>query len=548
MLKAIATGTSNFKKLIESNSYYVDKTDIIENLINDKKDVYMFPRPRRFGKSLFISMIDNFFNIEYKEENKDLFKDLKISKSNYYQELSTRPIIKLDFKSLKQDNFEIMYLAYKEMIRELYSNKRYLLDILSDDEKEIFNSFLYETATIDKYQKAIYILSYMLYKYYNRKVIILIDEYDVPIQQGYLKNFYEDIVSFIREVFSNSLKGNDNIEFAIMTGVLRVSKESLFSDLNNVKIYSIMNENYNEYFGFTTSETKELLEYYGLELNDDVKKMYDGYNFGGIEIYNPWSILNYADDKKLEPFWVNTSGNELIVNSIKNCDENIKVVIEKLLVGSSVEFIYNDKVTYLDYNNLKSVNNILNLLFVSGYLTIDKTVIDEFGNKTSFVKLPNDEVAYLFNNIIFEILINDYKISNEIIKNFCRGVLNNDKKLMEKSLNKILPNISYMDNSESFYHGYLLGLFSMFLNNKRFIVRSNRESGIGRFDIMIKASDNSKGMIIELKITDSDMELEAIKGLNQIENKKYYQDLVNDGIKEIYKFAICFKDKECVVK
>ena len=548
MFKTLPIGRDNFKDIIERNAYYVDKTSIIEDILSNDNYVSLFPRPRRFGKSLFISMIDNFFNIEYKDTNAYLFKDLKISKSNYYEYLSSRPVIKLDFKSLKQDNYELMLSSFKEMIREIYSNKKYLLEILEDEEKKLFNDFLYKSAKVEEYQKSIYLLSNMLYRYYNKKVIILIDEYDVPVQQGYLKEFYDDIVSFIREVFSNTLKGNIYIEFAIMTGVLRVSKESLFSDLNNVKVYSIIDEYYNESFGFTEVETKELLEYYNLKLNEDVKNMYDGYNFNGTEIYNPWSILNYAFDKKLEPFWVNTSGNELIINSIKNSSENIKVVVEKLLTGDSVEFIYNDKITYLDYNNLKSLNNILNLLFISGYLTIDKITTDDFGNKKTFAKLPNEEVKYLFKNILFEILTTDYRIESSIIENFCKGVLYNDKELIENALNRILPNISYMDSSESFYHGYLLGLFSMFLNNTRFIVRSNRESGIGRFDVMIKDKERNIGMIIELKITDGNIEEEAIKGLNQLEEKKYYQDLVSDGYKTIYKYAICFKDKMACVK
>ena len=547
MLKSLPIGRDNFKDIIEGDFYYVDKTDIIEEILKNKNYVSLFPRPRRFGKSLFISMLDHFFNIEYIDINKNLFNNLNISKSMYYSELSTRPVIKLDFKYLKQDNYEMMLSAYKEMIRELYSNKKYLLDILDEAEKEIFNSFLFKNAKEEEYQKAINILSNMLYRYYNKKVIILIDEYDVPVQQGYLKGFYEDIVSLIREVFSTSLKGNIYIDFAVMTGVLRVSKESLFSDLNNVKVYSIMDEYYSESFGFTESETKELLEYYSLELNNDVKTMYDGYNFGWIEIYNPWSILNYAFDKKLNPFWVNTSGNELIINSIKNSSENIKVVIEKLLTGDSVEFIYNDKITYLDYNNLYSINNILNLLFISGYLTIDKKVINEFGIENIYVKLPNKEVRYLFNNIITEILITDLRIENDNIKKICLGILNNDKELIQNTLNKILPNISYMDNSESFYHGYLLGLFSLFLNNNRFIVRSNREAGIGRFDVMIKDLKTKKGYIIELKVTDGNIEEEAINGINQIEEKKYYLDLLQEGY-EIYKFAIAFKDKESCVK
>ena len=548
MLKNLPIGRDNFKDVIERDLYYVDKTDIIEEILSTDLYVSLFSRPRRFGKSLFISMIDSFFNIEYKDINKHLFDGLKISKSEYYNRLSSNPVIKLDFKNLKQDNYEEMYESYKGMIRELYSDKRYLLEILNDDEKELYNSFLYENANKDRYQKAISILSKMLYKYYNKKTIILIDEYDVPIQQGYLEGFYDDIVSFIREVFSSSLKGNEYVEFAIMTGVLRVSKESLFSDLNNVKVYGIVDRLYNESFGFTNEETKEILDYYNLELNDDVKNMYDGYNFNGTEIYNPWSIIKYAKYKELKPYWVNTSGNSLVLKCIKDCSEDIKVVFEKLLLGESIDFIYNEKVTYLDYNDLKSINNILNLLFISGYLTIDKNYEDEFGKKYMTVKLPNGETRELFNNIILEILNDDYRIETSLIRQFCTGILNNDKELIQLTLNRILPNISYMDSSESFYHGYLLGLFSMFLNNKNFIVRSNRESGLGRFDLMIKKVDNSVGMIIELKVTDYDKDEVALKALEQINSKKYKQELMDSNVDKIYEYAIAIGRKECSVK
>ena len=547
-MKMLPIGRDNFKDIMDNDLYYVDKTNIIEEILYNKNYVSLFPRPRRFGKSLFISMIDNFFNIEYKDINKNLFDGLKISKSEYYSRLSSNPVIKLDFKNLKQDNYEDMYESYKGMIRKLYSDKRYLLEILNDDEKDLYNSFLYENANKDRYQKAVYTLTEMLCKYYGKKTIILIDEYDVPIQQGYLEGFYKDIVSFIREVFSSSLKGNEYVEFAIMTGVLRVSKESLFSDLNNVKVYSIMDDAFNEAFGFNTKETEEILSYYDLELNEDVKNMYDGYNFNGTEIYNPWSIINYCADKKLKPYWTNTSGNSLVLKCIKECTEDIKIVFEKLLLGEGVEFIYNEKVTYLDYNDLKSLNNILNLLFISGYLTIDKSVKDEFGDIYLTVKLPNGETRGLFRNIILEILNDDYKIDTFLIRQFCLGILNNDKELIQFTLNRILPNISYMDSSESFYHGYLLGLFSMFLNNKRFIVRSNRESGLGRFDLMIKATDNSVGMIIELKITDYDMDEVALKALEQINSKKYKQELIDSKVEKIYEYAICFGKKECSVK
>ena len=549
MNKKLPIGYDNFKEVIEKDLYYVDKTHIIEELLDNKNKVVLFPRPRRFGKTLLLSMLENFFNIEKKKDNKRLFDNLYIKNSKYYNNLSSYPVIKLDFKSLKQTNYKVMYGAYTEMIREIYSSKMYLLDILNDGEKEIFNSFIMSTASEEKYQKAINILCSFLYKYYNKKTIILIDEYDVPIQQGYLYGFYNDIVSFIREVFSSSLKGNDNLELAIMTGVLRVSKESLFSDLNNVKVYSIIDEKYNEFFGFTESETKELLKYYNLELTSSVKDMYDGYNFSGLSIYNPWSILNYADTKKLLPFWVNTSGNELIKDILRKTPDNIKIIIEKLLQNEEIEFIYDEKVTFLDVNNIKSLNTILNFLLVSGYLTISSdSMINTFGIITSKVYIPNNEIKGVINRVLLDELIDNPAITITLLREFSENILANNKIKVEEILNKILPSISFMDKTESFYHGYVLGLFSLFLSSNC-ILKSNREAGCGRFDIMIETSDKKTGIIIELKIDkDNDIEKVATNAKKQIKDKEYYQELILDKVENIYEFVIVFKNKKCIVR
>lgn len=549
MDKKLPIGYDNFKEVIEKDLYYVDKTHIIEELLDNKNKVVLFPRPRRFGKTLLLSMLENFFNIEKKKDNKHLFDNLYIKNSKYYNNLSSYPVIKLDFKSLKQTNYKVMYGAYTEMIREIYSSKMYLLDILNDGEKEIFNSFIMSTASEEKYQKAINILCSFLYKYYNKKTIILIDEYDVPIQQGYLYGFYNDIVSFIREVFSSSLKGNDNLEFSIMTGVLRVSKESLFSDLNNVKVYSIIDEKYNEFFGFTESETKELLKYYNLELTSEVKDMYDGYNFSGLSIYNPWSILNYADTKKLLPFWVNTSGNELVKDILRKTPDNIKVIIEKLLQNEEIEFIYDEKVTFLDVNNINSLNTILNFLLVSGYLTISSdSMINTFGIITSKVYIPNNEIKGVINRVLLDELIDNPAITITLLREFSENILANNKIKVEEILNKILPSISFMDKTESFYHGYVLGLFSLFLSSNC-ILKSNREAGCGRFDIMIETSDKKTGIIIELKIDkDNDIEKVATNAKKQIKDKEYYQELILDKVENIYEFVIVFKNKKCIVR
>ena len=309
-----------------------------------------------------------------------------------------------------------------------------------------------------------------------------------------------------------------------------------------------MNKNYNEYFGFTEKETKELLEYYGLNLNDDVKEMYDGYVFGGVEIYNPWSIINYAEDKKLIPYWLNTSRNSLIISCVKNCTNNVKVIIEKLLLGKSVKITINEQITYENFKDLSNVDNILNLLLSSGYLKVVDTYINDSYEEVVIVKLPNMEVAQIFKRIIVEILTSDFRINKILIENFCNAVLDNNKEIMEKTLVQILPNMSYMDTGEDLYQGYLLGVFSVFLNNKKYIVDSNRESGMGRFDLMIKDKIFNIGIVIELKITKGDMEEMALKGLKQIEEKEYYLDLVKDGYKDIRKIAICFKGKKCCIR
>ena len=418
MSKKIPIGKDDFKEVIEQDYYYVDKTDIIDKLLSDGNYVSLFPRPRRFGKSLFISMLDNFFNIEYKDSNKNLFDGLNITKSEYYKELSSKPIIKLDFKVLKQDSYEEIYDEFKRMIKKLYNSKKYITDSLDKEDLELFNKYLNESGSFSDYKHALADLSEMLYKYHNIKPIILIDEYDVPIERGYIKGFYDEIVKLIRNVFSNALKGNNNISFAIMTGVLRVSKESLFSDINNVEVYTINNEFYNDCFGFTPSETKQLLNYYNLELDEEVKNMYDGYNFCGAEIYNPWSILNYAKYKKLDKYWVNTSANELIIKTIKNCESDVKVKIEKLLLGESIPFTYNDKTTYQDYSSLNDGNKIMNLLLASGYLTIEKRINPNFNIERTYVKLPNKEVIYMIHDIILNILTEEYKIDVTQIENF----------------------------------------------------------------------------------------------------------------------------------
>lgn len=355
-MKKLPIGRENLKDIIEKDFFYIDKTKIIEDLLDNGAYISLFPRPRRFGKSLMISTIDEFFNIEKREENKNLFNDLYISRTKYNKEQGKYPIIKINFKSLQSQNWKEMYQKMQEEIRQLFESKRYLLSVLSDSEKDLYERFVKKEANLAEYEKSIKILSEFLQKYYSQKVILLIDEYDVPIQKGYVEGFYDDIVNFIKNLFSNSLKANDSIEFAVMTGVLRVSKESIFSDLNNVKIYSVVENKYDEYFGFTEKETRRLLEYYNLELTPEVKTMYDGYIFGKEEIYNPWSILNYAEEGNLYPYWVNTSGDELLRQIFNKTKNETFEMLEELLLGKEINCKYNEKITFLDLNNLQTKN------------------------------------------------------------------------------------------------------------------------------------------------------------------------------------------------
>ena len=546
-MKKIPIGRDNFKDIIEQNYYYVDKTKLIEELLERGSYVTLFPRPRRFGKSLTISMIDEFFNVEKKQENKNLFKGLKISKSKYSKEQGKNPVIKLNFKELKYDNWEEMYIKIKMIIQNLYNQNLKVEKNLSELEKIRFNKILFGNANKPEYEESIKNLSEYLYKYYGEKVVLLIDEYDVPIQSGYINGFYKEIVSFIKNMFSSSLKTNDNIQFAIMTGVLRVSKESIFSDLNNVDVYSTLDETYNEYFGFTEEETKELLKYYDLELTQSVKEEYDGYLFGKKEIYNPWSIINYANRKELMPYWVNTGSNELITNIIYNgAEENIKIQIEKLLQGEELECEYNEKVTFLDLAKTNSLEIILNFLLVSGYLTVTKDTDVTTG--LIKLKIPNKEIKTVYISLINTWFTEQNSILSTQFREFKENILNGNVEKMNNNLNKILQSISFVDTKENFYHGYMLGIFVGFLRDK-YIVKSNREAGTGRFDVMIEKIDRSWGAILEFKIAKSEEDLEmcAQKGLEQIEEKEYYRELELDEVREIKKYAIAFWDKRCKV-
>lgn len=546
MKKTLPIGKDDFKKLIDENCYYVDKTKVIEELIKNKFETVLFPRPRRFGKSLFISMLENFFDIEKKDENKNLFKGLNISKSKVYKDnLNKYPVIHLDFKDMKSSTFESTLYAIKDSISKLYKNKNYILEKLDDDEKKYYQRIEYNTASIDDYKKSISNLCLWLERYYNEKVIVLIDEYDTPMDSGYNNRYYEKIMEIIQPMFSNAFKGNGSLKMGVMTGVLRVGGESLFSAFNNPMIYDVMTPGYSEYFGFTEKETKELLEYYGLELTSNVKEYYNGYNFNSICIYNPWSILNYCLLKELRPYWVNTGSNTLIRECLKSLDEIDKSDLEDLILGHSLSFNYEPKLSYGVLRG-SNFNSVLNLMLVSGYLTLDYR---EEGGYT-YYKIPNNEVKKDLSSILSEIEFGGDVQNRRETKKFIESLIDNDKSGGEQALNLLMESASHHDNRESFYHGYVLSIFDTFISQDKYLVDSNRESGFGRSDILIRRKDCTLGIIIELKYSKTlkGMETEAKNGLEQLKTKEYKMDFKREGIDTVNEFVIVFHGRKAIVR
>ncbi len=546
-MKAIPIGVDNFKEIIENDYYYVDKSKAIEDLLTNKAKIILYTRPRRFGKSLLLSTLNYFFNIEGSEENKSLFDGLYISKSECMKYAGKYPVIRLDFKDLKGSTYESVFESLKSLMSITYSKFKYIQDSIEEESKIKFTNILLEQGSIEDYKKSLLKLTNYLETYYKEKVIVLIDEYDTPINEGYINGFYDEIMEIIQPILSSSLKGNDSLKMGILTGVLRVGGQSLFSSFNNLDVYDVMSNNYSEYFGFTLEETKEMLEYYNLELTKEVKDYYDGYIFGKTHVCNPWSILNYCNRKELDPYWISTGSNKLIKKLLNETSN--KEPIEKLLQGDSIDFKYDKSITYESFTEVDNLNNLFNLLLVTGYITFDRKEESTFSEKNYF-KIPNKEVKEDFIRIVDNISYKQRIVTIENYEEFIQSFLSDDKKYIENYLNQKLLSVSYYDNYESFYHGYSLGLFSILLNNDKFIVKSNRETGLGRSDVLIEKADRSVGVVVEFKLAENetDMETQASEGVKQIKTKEYYKELVLDGVKDIKEIVIVFNGKKAIVR
>ena len=541
-MKLIPTGIENFKTMIDKNAYYVDKTNLIADILNEQ--VVLYTRPRRFGKTLNMSMLYYFFSIKEKE-NAYLFNDLYISKNKEALEHQNKyPTILISLKEMKSSSFKAQIIAFSNIIYELLEKNLEILSSaqLTDTTKKKLNSLHDETTSIEDLKFSLRVISNALYTHYHQKVIVLIDEYDVPLQSAYQNNYYDEMVDFLRSVFSSALKTNDALEKGIMTGCLRISKESIFTGLNNFKTYSLLDEMNEEYFGFNENEVKQLLEDYQLSsYMDEVKEWYDGYLFGNIEIYNPWSTLMYVDKKshfssyKPTSFWANTSGNDLVVNYIQNGSDELHEEFEQLIQGKSLEKYIKPELTYREMDH---INNIYSFLLLTGYLR----VIEDLGENKYKLVIPNKEVYEIYKQS-FMSYFEDYTFERKEDLNQC--LVREDVDQANEILGDILSrSISYFDNQESFYHGFLVELFS----GKK--IKSNREAMHGRFDLCILPKQIFQtALILECKHSKSVKELvsDAKEGAKQIIDNKYEDEIINDGYLHVKGYGISFYKKYCYI-
>ena len=557
--KKLPIGISNFKDIIEKNYYYFDKTRFIEDILEDGAQVKLFTRPRRFGKTLNMSMLKYFFDVRNKEENRKLFENLEVFKSEYFEEQGKYPVISISFRNYDEENWEEGFKTIKTTIANAYAEHKILMDNLDKRELEKFESIWLEKDEGD-WKNSLRNLVQYLYEYYGKKVVVLIDEYDQPIIDSYIKGYYDKAISFFKSFYGLVLKDNEYLEMGVMTGILRVAKENIFLGLNNLKVHTILDDKFTEYFGVAETEVVQALEDFDLEYElDDVQKWYNGYLFGDKKVYNPWSIINFLSDKKLRPYWVNTSGNGLIRLYLEKLKNDIFDDFSKLLKGESIVKRINDNMTFqnLEANFSK---NIWNLFFHSGYLTLTKEY--DVMKKSASIKIPNKEISEMFSEMFIEVYFED----TDNFLDMTDALKNGDIDKFRVELNKILlENTGIFDVSgvhkEQFYHGLMLGLVLMLKNE--YEITSNGFAGKGRYDLLLKPKnilEEQEGIIFELKIINIDnskLNLEEIHkklkneceiALKQIEEKEYASVLRNAGIEKVLKIGIAFYGKEFEVK
>ena len=548
----LPVGIENFEDIRRSGFYYIDKTMLIEQTLNNWSKVTLFTRPRRFGKTLGMSMLRSFFEIG---TDKSLFDGLYISqnKSLCDEYMGKYPVIFLTLKGVEGLTFAKAKSMLSEIIKD-EADRHYILNLseaLTSVDREAFMKIL--TGNEENIENSLKTLSRLLYKHYGQKVVILIDEYDVPLDKAYQNGYYHEMVSLIRGLFGQALKTNDYLQFAILTGCLRISKESIFTGLNNFKVLSIMDARFDEQFGFTDSEVEELLVAYNLDSHfTEIKEWYDGYHFGNADVYCPWDVINYVDLLRFEPtakpqdFWSNSSGNALVRSFIDKADVQTKDEIERLIAGEYIEKEISQELTYDEID--KSIANLWSVLFTTGYLT-KQGVTDDGKVRLS---IPNREIKNLFIKKIREWFSDTTANDGKTLEQFCNAFVEKDTEKIEELFGDYLWNtISIRDTAvakdkkENFYHGILLGLLGY---KASWLIKSNTESGTGYSDILVEVPNNRTGIVIELKYAENgDMDAACDEALKQIEEKSYVDKLKQDGMRNFIKYGIaCFK-KDCKV-
>ena len=548
----LPVGIENFEDIRRSGFYYIDKTMFIEQFLNTWSEVTLFTRPRRFGKTLGMSMLRSFFEIG---TDKSLFDGLYISQNKALcdEHMGKYPVIFLTLKGVEGLTFADAKMMLKSILSTEMDRHYYLKtsEALTDEDKAYFVKML--TGTDENINDSLRKLSQLLYKHYGKKAVILIDEYDVPLDKAYQNGYYHEMVSLIRGLFGQALKTNDYLQFAILTGCLRISKESIFTGLNNFKVLSIMDARFDEQFGFTDSEVEELLAAYNLDSHfTEIKEWYDGYHFGNADVYCPWDVINYVDLLRFEPtakpqdFWSNSSGNALVRSFIDKADVQTKDEIERLIAGEYIEKEISQELTYDEID--KSIANLWSVLFTTGYLT-KQGVTDDGKVRLS---IPNREIKNLFIKKIREWFSDTTANDRKTLEQFCNAFVEKDTEKIEQLFGDYLWNtISIRDTAvakdkkENFYHGILLGLLGY---KASWLIKSNTESGTGYSDILVEVPNNRTGIVIELKYAENgDMDAACDEALNQIEEKSYVDKLKQDGMRNFIKYGIaCFK-KDCKV-